>query len=184
MEVRDFSAEFAQHAERMRRAARERREAVQLRSVLEPDTLAMTSKQDDELLGKPMPDDDFPGDKRLRTLRLLLNKVDNNGFERCAAVAHSPAARLARHATLFCRRSPHQLQFHSAFERSVARILFRDTWGTESAAIMRKYGYAKCSSEVLIRCHPDHGPSHTRDARAPDLLVCVWQHAAPLRKDV
>lgn len=95
MEVRDFSAEFAQHAERMRRAARERREAVQLRSVLEPDTLAMTSKQDDELLGKPMPDDDFPGDKRLRTLRLLLNKVDNNGFERCAAVAHSPAARLA-----------------------------------------------------------------------------------------
>ena len=133
MEVRDFSADFAQHAERMRRAARERREAVQLRSVLEPDTLATTSKQDDdEMLGKPMPDDDFPGDKRLRTLRLLLNKVDNRGFE----------------------RSPHQLQFHSAFERSVARILFKDTWGTESAAIMRKYGYAKCSSEVLIRCHP------------------------------
>ena len=106
------------------RAARERREAVQLRSVLEPDTLATTSKQDDdEMLGKPMPDDDFPATSACVRCGLL-NKVDNRGFE----------------------RSPHQLQFHSAFERSVARILFKDTWGTESAAIMRKYGYAKCSS--------------------------------------
>jgi hypothetical protein len=42
------------------------------------------------------------------------------------------------------------MKFHSAFERSTARVLYRDDWGTQRPAIMKKNGWAACSSEVLI----------------------------------
>ena len=43
-----------------------------------------------------------------------------------------------------------QMKFHSAFERSTARVIYRDDWGTQRPAIMKKNGWAACSSEVLI----------------------------------
>ena len=50
------------------------------------------------------------------------------------------------------------MKFHAAFERSVARILYKDSWGTSSAAIMKQNGYARCNSEVLIRQASRHHP--------------------------
>jgi len=72
------------------------------------------------------------------------------------------------------RRSPHQLKFHSAFERATARVIYREVrlpslpllnpyntltavlcsqdWGTQRPNIMRKNNWDTCPSEVLIRC--------------------------------
>ena len=49
-------------------------------------------------------------------------------------------------------RSQHQLAFHSAFERSTARVIYREDWGTQRPNIMRKNAWKTCPSEVLIRC--------------------------------
>jgi len=49
------------------------------------------------------------------------------------------------------RRSAHQLKFHSSFERATARVLYRDDWGTQRPAIMKKNNWDTCPSEVLIR---------------------------------
>jgi hypothetical protein len=123
-----LSAEFEKHAERLRARARARREAVKLRApVLDREDHEQASEADS--LGKWQPQDEFQGDVNLRTLRTLLTMIDQKGFE----------------------RSAHQLRFHSAFERSTARILFREDWGTQRPAIMKKYGWATCSSEVMIR---------------------------------
>lgn len=68
------------------------------------------------------------GDANWRTLQSLLKMVDSRGYE----------------------RSAHQLKFHQAFEKSAARIVYRDTWSTSKPDIMRKHGWDKVSSEVMI----------------------------------
>lgn len=123
-----LSAEFEKHAERLRARARARRDAVKLRApVLDREDREQVSEADS--LGKWQPQDEFQGDVNLRTLRTLLTMIDQKGFE----------------------RSAHQLRFHSAFERSTARIIYKEDWGTQRPAIMRKNGWDKCSSEVMIR---------------------------------
>ena len=62
---------------------------------------------------------------------------------------------LSRHCLLLTtfvsvRRSPHQLKFHSAFERATARVIYREDWGTQRPNIMRKNNWDTCPSEVLI----------------------------------
>jgi len=47
-------------------------------------------------------------------------------------------------------QSPHQLKFHSAFERATARVIYRQDWATMRPAIMKKNGWPTCPSEVLI----------------------------------
>ena len=122
-----LSAEFEKHAERLRERSRARREAVKLRaSVLDREDREEASETD--ALGKWQPQDEFQGDVNLRTLRSLLKAVDEKGFE----------------------RSAHQLKFHSAFERSTARIIYREDWGTQRPAIMKRNGWTSCPSEVLI----------------------------------
>jgi hypothetical protein len=119
--------EFAQHAERLRARSRARRQAVALKSaVIDREEREQTSVED--TLGRRQPGDTFQGDVNLRTLRQLLSMVDARGFE----------------------RSPHQLQFHSAFERSTARVIYRDDWATQRPVIMARQGWETCSSEVLI----------------------------------
>lgn len=44
------------------------------------------------------------------------------------------------------------MQFHSAFERCVSRVLYKSEWATARPAIMKHNGWDKCSSEVMIRC--------------------------------
>jgi len=149
-----LSAEFEKHAERLRERARARRESVMLRApVLDRDDHEQISEE--AALGKWQPGDEMQGDVNIRTLRSLLKLVDQRGFE----------------------RSPHQLRFHSAFERSTARVLYRavrqktiqhtcyvllfhctnslsgraQDWGTQKPAIMAKHGWTTCPSEVMIR---------------------------------
>lgn len=43
------------------------------------------------------------------------------------------------------------MKFHSAFERAAARVIYRDDWGTQRPAIMKKNDWATTPSEVLIR---------------------------------
>ncbi len=52
---------------------------------------------------------------------------------------------------VLCQKADHQLQFHAAFERSTARVIYKADWKQQRPAIMAKNGWAKCSSEVLIR---------------------------------
>jgi len=63
-------------------------------------------------------------------------------------------------------RSAHQIKFHDAFERCVARVIYRKDWSTRRPAIMRHNGWAKCSSEVMIRCAltQANGPHDSHDS--------------------
>jgi hypothetical protein len=120
--------EFEAHSERLKERARARRDAVQLRAaVLDREDREQASAE--EALGRRIPQDEFQGDTNIRTLRALLKMVDERGFE----------------------RSPHQVRFHDAFERATARVIYRDNWGTDRPAIMKKNGWDTCPSEVMIR---------------------------------
>ena len=120
--------EFEAHSERLKERARARRDAVQLRAaVLDREDREQASEE--EALGRRMPQDEFQGDTNIRTLRALLKMIDERGFE----------------------RSAHQIKFHDAFERATARVIYRDNWGTDRPAIMKKNGWNTCPSEVLIR---------------------------------
>lgn len=119
--------EFTKHANAMRESSRARRDAVRLRSVVDDDHDAVAVDIRDTL-GVPQPQDKWQGCTNLRTLRTLLSIVDDRGFE----------------------RSPHQIAFHSAFERCVSRVVYKKDWGTSRPAIMRKNEWKRCSSEVLI----------------------------------
>ena len=104
-----------------------RRDAVALRSVVD-DREGREAVTVQESLGKWQPGDELQGDVNFRTLRSLLKLVDEAGFE----------------------RSPHQLKFHAAFERAAARVIYRDSWGTQRPAIMKKHNWKTTPGEVLI----------------------------------
>ena len=106
----------------------------------------------EDTLGKKQPSDVFEGDVPLRALRTLLGFIDSGGWERCRRAPRRDAAGLSpsRRRRRRPRRSAHQLQFHSAFERCVARVLYRNEWATQRPAIMKHNGWDKCSSEVMI----------------------------------
>ena len=120
--------EFDRHHERMIVRARERREAVQLTNLVESGRVK-TSVSEDDLLGKRLPRDEFQGDTNFRTLKALLKKVDERGFE----------------------RSAHQLEFHENFFKASARVMYKDDWGVQKPRIMQKHGWESCPGEVLIR---------------------------------
>ena len=120
-------AEFERHHERMIVRARERREAVQLTNLVDAGRVK-TSVSEDDLLGKRLPRDEFEGDTNFRTLKALLKKVDENGYE----------------------RSAHQLEFHENFFKASARVMYREDWGVQKPRIMRKHGWESCPGEVLI----------------------------------
>ena len=72
--------------------------------------------------------DRFEGDVILRTTRMLLKMIDENGFE----------------------RSDHQLLFHKEFEKCVARVIYRKEWATQRPMIMKHNGWDECKSETMI----------------------------------
>ena len=123
----EVALEFEVHAKRLRDRSRARLDAVRFKSVLE-DGQSREAEDEDATLGKPLPGETFAGDTNLRTLRALLLKIDGLGYE----------------------RSAHQLRFHSAFERSIARVVYKKDWATSRPLIMKKNGWERCSSEVLI----------------------------------
>ena len=48
-------------------------------------------------------------------------------------------------------RSAQQLEFHVAFMKAAARVIYKGSWETERPAIMKRYGWETSNSEVLIR---------------------------------
>lgn len=119
--------EFDSHSEAVRKRARARQEAVRLRATVD-DNSASAVVDIRDTLGTRLPQDNWEGCTNLRTLRTLLSLVDDRGFE----------------------RSPHQIAFHSSFERCVSRVIYKKDWSTARPAIMKHNKWDKCSSEVLI----------------------------------
>ena len=74
-------SEFEHHAERLRLSASERRQACQLKNCVDDKTNSANAKAG-EALGLRLPSDKFEGCVNLRTLRCLLKKIDEAGWER------------------------------------------------------------------------------------------------------
>jgi hypothetical protein len=146
---------FDEHVKTVDASRKRRREALAFKSALEADGGAADGAGDgvDDLdsLGVRLPEDTFQGDTNMRTLETLLKRVDARGFERCARPTHGAVStirsvRLRVHEN----RSSQQLEFHAAFTKAAARIIYRDTWATDAPQIMQKHGWTKVNSEVLI----------------------------------
>ena len=120
--------EFEVHATRLKERSRARRDAVRVRNVVFADEEGSAGVSAKDLLGKMLATDEYRGDANMRTLNTLLTMVDGLGFE----------------------RSRHQLIFHEAFKKAVARVIYKEDWGSSKPLIMRKYGWTRCASEVLI----------------------------------
>ena len=126
---------FESHIQALIEARKRRQEALAFRSAVEEkageDELGGASTQtQDELdgMGVQLPTDKWRGDTNMRTLEKLLSRVDARGFE----------------------RSAQQLEFHQAFMKAAARVIYRGDWETDRPMIMEKYGWDRCNSEVLI----------------------------------
>ncbi len=123
---------FDTHVADLDTARRKRIEALSFKSALEDDGEAEVNEDAslDEIegLGVWQAGDEFQGDVNYRTLQKLLTRVDQRGFE----------------------RSAQQLEFHVAFMKAAARVIYRGSWETERPAIMKKHGWEKSNSEVLI----------------------------------
>jgi len=119
--------EFQTHCTSLRHAYNARKESVVLKNVVE-DRRDREAISVEDTLGRRQPTDKYEGDVNLRTLRLLLKMIDERGWE----------------------RSDHQMAFHSAFERCVSRVLYKNEWATQRPAIMKHNGWDRCSSEVMI----------------------------------
>ena len=123
---------FETHVERLDAARLRRIETLSFKSALEDDgkdEINEGATQDEiDGLGVWLPEDEFQGDVNMRTLQKLLTRVDQRGFE----------------------RSAQQLEFHVAFMKAAARVIYRGSWETERPAIMKRYGWETSNSEVLI----------------------------------
>ena len=123
---------FDAHVANLDTARQKRIEALSFKSALEDDGEAEINEDatQDELdgLGVWMAGDEFQGDVNYRTLQKLLTRVDQRGFE----------------------RSSQQLDFHTAFMKASARVIYRSSWATDRPAIMAAHGWETSNSEVLI----------------------------------
>ena len=149
-------SKFDEHVVAIERARAARQELLSFKSALEEDTAkakvdADASLDEVEGLGVWQPEDEMQGDVNMRTLDKLLTRVDQRGFE----------------------RSSQQLEFHVAFLKAAARVIYRGSWETEKPAIMRKHGWETCNSEVLISTPRRFGKTF-RCARLP-----IYQHRLP-----
>jgi len=117
-----FDDEFVGHMQLLDRCARQRRESMVIRNVVYGDPIR---RQEGSDKGETFR---FRGCERLHTLRRLLRKIDEGGYE----------------------RSDHQLTFHAAFERCVARVLYKGEWTTQRVAIMKANDWTRSSSEVMV----------------------------------
>lgn len=125
-------ASFDQHVTSLDAARVKRVEILSFKSALEDDggDEVNPDATQDELdgLGIWLPGDERQGDVNFRTLLKLLTRVDQRGFE----------------------RSAQQLDFHTAFMKASARVIYRSSWATDRPAIMAAHGWETSNSEVLI----------------------------------
>ena len=148
---------FESHVAELQKARKRRRESLAFKNVIETGAgdEGSAAQTLDELdgMGVRIPEDSYQGDCNMRTLQKLLARVDARGFERCAhrkktAVPCAPC-RFSK-APSVARRSAQQLEFHEAFCKAAARVVYKGDWETDRPVIMEKYGWTKSNSEVLI----------------------------------
>ena len=154
---------FETHVERLDAARLRRIEVLSFKSAVEDDGKEEVNEDAslDEIdgLGVWMPGDEFQGDVNMRTLNKLLTRIDQRGFE----------------------RSAQQLEFHVAFMKAAARVIYRGSWETERPAIMRKYGWETSNSEVLISTPRRFGVraptlhTHPPSTHVPRVALLAWQ---------
>ena len=154
-------SEFELHAARLRDASRDRRAGVAARNLVDANEVVESSDPFANL-GKRISGDSYAGDVCRRTLHSLLAIVDDRGWE----------------------RSEHQRQFHDAFERCVARVIYKSEWSTSRPQIMQRCGWEKCSSEVLISTPRRFGKTFRRSPHAAyhrchPLPLCDRRAASP-----
>ena len=147
-------ASFDAHVLAIDAARKRRRQMLTFRSAAEEDgqteEVSADATQDEiDGLGVWLPTDTMQGDVNMRTLEKLLKRVDQRGFE----------------------RSAQQLEFHVAFMKAAARVIYRGSWETERPAIMRKYGWDKSNSEVLISTPRRFGKTFRRVPQPPRPLL-------------
>lgn len=127
-----FLREFDTHVFNVDCMRKKRKESLRFESIAsnpEADAPTRTEDEDgDDMLGIRIPADEYRGDTNFRTLQMLLQRVDRRGWE----------------------RSHHQLEFHNAFLRATARVIYRADWATARPFIMKKHGWKLASSEVMI----------------------------------
>ena len=156
---------FDAHVEKLDAARLRRIEALSFKSALEDDgkeEINADATQDEvDGLGVWLAGDEFQGDVNYRTLQKLLTRVDQRGFERSAQQLEA-RPRLWLRLAPGAWRLPHPLpfslpdacaaraQFHVAFMKAAARVIYRGSWETERPAIMKRYGWETSNSEVLI----------------------------------
>ena len=123
---------FEAHVGALEAARERRREALAFKSAVEEgvgdDGNANLTQDQLDGLGVWVEDDKYQGDVNMRTLQKLLARVDARGFE----------------------RSAQQLEFHDAFTKAAARVVYKGDWETDRPMIMDKYNWSKCNSEVLV----------------------------------
>ena len=182
---------FEAHVERLDAARRRRIETLSFKSALEDDgkdDVNQDATQDEiDGLGVWLPGDEFQGDVNYRTLQKLLTRVDQRGFERCVHANNAstnPTQCCTNYALALPQpRSAQQLEFHVAFMKAAARVIYRGSWETERPAIMKRYGWETSNSEVLIRHTRAHKLGAVYTVRLTRALLCA-QYPAPLRQDV
>jgi len=167
-------AGFDDHVEALVQARKRRQEALAFRSAIEDGGAAGAddpgggTQTQDELdgMGVKLPTDQWQGDTNMRTLQKLLSRVDARGFE----------------------RSAQQLEFHEAFMKAAARVIYKGSWETDRPMIMEKYGWDRCNSEVLISTPRRFGKTFSCAlstrlcARSLSRAhVYTWQHCHLLR---
>ena len=147
---------FEAHVKALEQAREQRREALAFKSAVEEDAAMVdegtVKKTQDELdgLGVWMPGDVYRGDVNMRTLQKLLARIDARGFERCACAACVVSPQSLAAPPTSPNRSAQQLEFHQAFMKAAARVIYKGEWETDRPMIMEKYGWERCNSEVLI----------------------------------
>jgi hypothetical protein len=123
---------FESHVDALQKARKRRRESLAFKNVIETGVgdEGSAAQTQDELdgLGVRIPEDRWNGDCNMRTLQKLLARVDARGFE----------------------RSAQQLEFHEAFMKAAARVIYKGDWETDRPMIMERFGWSKSNSEVLI----------------------------------
>ena len=149
-------AKFEKHVRAIEQARAARQELLTFKSALEDGNDvakvgADASLDERDALGVWLPGDVMQGDVNMRTLQKLLTRVDQRGFERSSQqleVSPIPTRfhSCLAHTRVLCA------QFHVAFLKAAARIIYRGDWETRRPEIMRRHGWETSNSEVLIRC--------------------------------
>jgi hypothetical protein len=69
-----------------------------------------------------------------------------------------------------------RVQFHVAFMKAAARVIYRGSWETERPAIMKRYGWETSNSEVLISTPRRFGKTFSCAKRAQQATTHAHTH--------